>query len=151
MADSKVQRNIFWSLFKDMLLENGYPFYIYFPDDQSDVPYLATINKSKTLDDAVLQIRFSVKNKVVSVVAYIRDNLNLYYQLLSNKEEIDKVVSNLEWKRVEKNPSNRYIQFSENILEDNIREYERVINILLPNIVRFIEVLSKYTNNNFFD
>ena len=134
-----------------MLLENGYPFYIYFPDETGDAPYFATVNKSKSLDDAVLQIRFSVKSKVVSVVAYIRDNLNIYYQLLSNKDAIDKMVMNLEWKKGEKNPSNRYIQFSENILEDTISEYERVINSLLPNIVKFKDALSKYANNVFFE
>lgn len=148
--DADRERKIFWIIFDQILTDNGEPFTISH-EMSTRTLHWGTINNDNTMSDYMLSVNFLAQKKEVYVHIYIRDDLEFYSRLLKHKDDIENIIGKrIYWERGEKNPNTRSIRLYEYVEPCNYKDYQIVIEDIMPIIPKFIEVINKYGEGKFF-
>lgn len=146
-TNAATERRIFWDMFEQALDENGNPFYLASRD------HYATINRKSANCNLCLSLDFLVQKEFFRIGIYIQDDIKTphYDRLLLQKEEIEKALgfSPIWNNRGEKNPNTRRIEIQLPFMPYVRDDYERLIDLALPIILKYIEVFSIYLPDAF--
>ena len=150
MTNAQQEQLRFWKIFDNKLVENGEPFEI-IHEKSGEVTYWANVNKNYSFVSLCLNIEFKYREKKVRVGIYIRDDLYLFQRLLNNREKIESELGfNPEWGFEGKvNPNTRRVmnEFPVKLFDE--RDYDRVIDEILPYVAQYKKVFGKYIPNLF--
>lgn len=142
MTNIEKERKVFWSMFEEVLINNGNPFSI------STRAHYGTINKNSPNSNLCLGIDFLLKKGFFRTGIYIQDDVATPYfnRLLSQKEEIESLLGfkPIWTTRGVKNPNTRRIETQLPFIPNDREDYARLLDDVLPIIVKYIEVFSKY-------
>ncbi len=149
MTYAEEQREIFWNMFEDILIENGSPFKIAFIHQIThDITSYAAVNRKGSFNANAIDLSFLIKENKFRVNLYV-SGARLMRKFLDSKEKVNKMVStNLLWedgKRVLR-PS-VYFEF----VSGDKESYKNAIEKSLPLIVELIEVANEFGKDEFFD
>ena len=142
------ERKIFWRIFENHLSKLNNPFDICY-ELNGDIKYYASVNKFTPLVNLGLTVDFLYKEKRVKINIYIREDVELFNYLFSNKEKIEE---ELEFKPQwiffgEKNPNTRRVISTFPVIIGNPIDYERIIEKIIPYVIRYKKVFEKYIPN----
>jgi len=142
MTNTKRERKIFWTLFEEILAENGNPFSIA-PQAQ-----WAVINRNNSnCAKPCLLIDFLVRKRIIRINVYIDNDLSLYKRLEIKKEEIKNALGfQVEWAIGSKGENTRRIKMELGFILGSREDYRRVIKKVLPIVMNFIEVFKRDIN-----
>ena len=87
-SSAPVERRLFWKEFEKKLSELGNPFDICY-EVSGDVKYYASVNKTSPLVNLGLTIDCLYRESKVKINIYIRDDVDLFEYIHSNKEKIE--------------------------------------------------------------
>ena len=145
MTNAQVEQAKFWRIFDNKLIENGEPFEL-IHEKSGEVTYWANVNKRHSFVSLCLNIEFKSREEKVRVGIYIRDDLYLFQCLLKCRESIEAELGfKPEWVfEGKKNPNTRRImnEFQIKIGDDD--DYDRIIDEILPYIMKYKNVFEKY-------
>lgn len=138
----EIERAFFWNLLSQTLDENGNPFGFVSRE------HYAQINRTKLTTKICLCLEFVVRKKLLRLGIYIGNDTKTphYNRLYSFKDEIEKKLgfSPLWNKNCDKNPDTRRIEIEFPLEPYDHNDYERVIEIALPYVTKYIDVFSLY-------
>ena len=142
MTNAKREREIFWTLFEEILTENGNPFSIA-PKEQ-----WAVINRNNSnWAKPCLLIDFLVRKRLIRINVFIYDDLSLYKRLETKKEEIKNALEfQVDWGIGLKGYNTKRIKMELDFILGNREDYRRVIQKALPIVMNFIEVFKRDIN-----
>ena len=147
-SSAPVERRLFWKEFEKKLSELGTPFDICY-EVSGDIKYYASVNKTSPLVNLGLTIDFLYKESNVKINIYIRDNVDLFEYIHSNKEKIEDELGFIpQWIYYgERNPNTRRVISTFPVVVGNPLDYERVIKKVIPYIIQYKKVFTKYIPN----
>lgn len=149
--DAKSEQQKFWKIFDKKLIENGEPFSI-LHEKAGETTYWAMVNKNNSLVDNGISLDFLVREKMLRINIYIRNDLQFFSFLEKHKQNIDAMVSvKLVWIKGERNANTRRIAYFKPIEIGNSKNYADTIDEVLPIIMEMKRVCELYGKNKFFD
>ena len=148
MTNAQYEQKRFWEIFEQKLIENGNPFSICY-EFNGEIKYYGAVNKNKAFVSLGLTIDFLCREKIVKINIYIRDDLDLFNYLYSNKAQIEEELGfKPQWVLGgSRNANTRRVISTFPVMVGNSSDYERVIDQVLPCIVQYKKVFEKYIPN----
>ena len=145
MTNAQYEQTKFWEIFDNKLIENGEPFEL-IHEKSGEVTYWANVNKKHSFVSLCLNIEFKYREQKVRVGIYIRDDLYLFQCLLRYRENIERELGfKPEWVFEGKlNPNTRRIMNEFPVTLFDAEDYDRVIDEILPYIVKYKTTFEKY-------
>ena len=145
------ERKIFWQKFEDILNENGNPFDITYIMGGS-IRHWAVVNRNNAWNAKALEAMFLKNKRIIQVDIYIQDDLFCFNRLYPHVKELqDSVKVPIECVAGERNGNTRRIKCEFPFAYGYKCDYDRVIEEILPVMIKFKEFLDKYTSYEFFD
>ena len=148
MTNAKYEQKVFWGIFENKLIENGEPFSISY-EMGGEVKHFAAINKSSPRVSLGLTVDFLYREKIVKINIYIENDIRIFDYIYSHKEQIEKELEFAPQWILEgtRNPNTRRVISTFPVRIGDPNDYERVIDKILPYIVRYKKVFEKYIPN----
>ena len=145
MTNAQYEQTKFWEIFDNKLIENGEPFEL-IHEKSGEVTHWANVNKKHSFVSLCLNIEFKYREQKVRVGIYIRDDLYLFQCLLRYRENIERELGfKPEWGfEGKKNPNTRRIMNEFPVTLFDEEDYDRVIDEILPYIVKYKTTFEKY-------
>lgn len=149
--DAKTEQKKFWEIFDEKLIENGEPFSV-LHEKAGETTYWAIVNKNNILVDNGLSLDFLVREKMLRINIYIRNDLSLFNFLEKNKQSINSIISErLVWIKGERNANTRRIAYFKTVEIGDVQNYAEIIDEILPIIMKMKLVCETYGKDKFFD
>lgn len=152
-TNAEEQRDVFWSLFNQILDEKGNPFRICYIKDGKPQSW-ACINRYHVWNVNAIDLSFLYSKGLFRVDLYMQNGEldKIGRRIKSNKKDIDSMTTNqIQWQNGEHNSNTLrpsvYFPFVKNDKDD----YRRVIEKSFSTILEFIEIANKYGKDEFFD
>ena len=139
LNQSQSERYEFWSQLNDLIIERGKPFNV----------RKATTNHwyNVALGSSECHISISLINKDNNIIVevYIRDNKQLFDDLLSKKEVIEKELDHeLVWDRLESKNASRIKYYIKGLDFNNHDNYNELMNKTIDVTIKMRDVFKKY-------
>lgn len=136
---SQSERYEFWSQFNDLIIERGRPFNV----------RKATTNHwyNVAVGSSECHISISLINKDNNIIVeiYIRDNKELFDELLAKKENIEKDFgSALVWSRLDGKNASRIKYYIKGLNFDDHSNYNDLMNETIDTAIKMRDVFKKY-------
>ncbi len=136
---SQSERLIFWTEFNDEIISNGKPFNV--RKVSTDHWYDIAIGTSQ----AHISITLVNKTNKVGVELYIDDNKELFDDLHSNREDIEKELGfNMDWLRRDTKKTSRIIYYINGLDFDDHSNYKELMKDIIDKVVIIKKVFKKY-------
>ena len=149
--DAKSEQRKFWKTFDEKLIENGEPFSILY-ENGGEVTYWAVINKRNSLVNNALSVDFLVRQEILRINIYVRDDVALFGRFERNRKDIEASISvPVKWVMGTRNKNTRRIIYEIPIEVGYYSDYDKIIDDVLPIIVEMKKVCEKYARYEFFD
>ena len=149
MTTTQEQKNIFWKMFDEILVEKNENFKIsYVHKIKNEITSYAAVNRKQSFNANALDLSFLFREGLFRVNLYITKQ-SLVRKINLAKEEINSMVSvPIVWDNG-KGCLRPSVYFS--FVPKDIDDYRRVIEESLTTIHEFIDVANKYGKDDFFD
>ena len=139
---SQSERLEFWTLFNEMLIKKGKPFSLRKPS--SGHWYSIALGTS----DAHLGIVLINKENYIGIEIYIKDNKDIFDNLLESKEIIEnKIDLCFEWNRLDNKKASRIIHKISGLNFDTHSNYEELMDEVISKVLKIKPVFTSYLNN----
>lgn len=136
---SQSERLYFWNEFNKAVIERGKPFSI--RKANTNHWYDIAIGTS----EAHVGVSLISKSNYIAVELYINDNKELFDELFSYKDEIEKQIGfSLEWCRLDNKKASRILAYIDDLNFDNHSNYPELINKSIDMAINFKNVFTKY-------
>ncbi|MBR4567767.1 DUF4268 domain-containing protein [bacterium] len=136
---SQKERQIFWTLFNEMVEKRGMPFNT--RKASTDHWYIVAMG---TVGIHISITLVNSKSRI-GISAHIANNKELFDKLLSKKEIIESELGfNLEWKSLEDNNASDIIYYIDGLNFDDHSNYEDLMNETIDRAVLMRDVFKKY-------
>lgn len=136
------ERNSFWKIFDQKLMENGEPFSIIHERSDGTPTYWGNVNRKKAFGpNNVLNIEFKYQRRKIRVGIYLWNDLLLFDRLYMDKEQIEAELGfSAEWNHIGvKNENTRRVFIEFPLILDE-EYYADIIDEILPYVMKFKEV-----------
>ena len=142
-ANAKDEQKIFWSMYDEILIQNGEPF-VLLHEKNGEVTFWGNVNKYRSLVDLSLSMDFLVSKKFLRINIYIRDDVRLYNYLYSKKDEINTMLGfEPLWNDNCCSDNTRRIEVRLPFIPEDYDDYDRLINASLPIIMQYKKVFER--------
>lgn len=148
MTNAQYEQKIFWNIFEDRLKEKGNPFCICY-EHIGTVRNFGCVNKYKARVALGLVIEFLYREEAVKINIYIENNVPLFNFLYIKKERIEEELGfKPQWIfSGKRNPNTRRVITTFPIKIGEEEDYCRVIDKLLPYVMKYKKVFEKYISD----
>lgn len=136
---SQSERLEFWTRFNEVLVERGKPFNV--RKASTDHWYDIAIGVSGVF----VELTLVNKESYIGVELHITDDKELYDQIETSKDEIEKKIGfSLDWQRLDDKKASRILYRIPGLDFDNHSNYDSLMNDMIDKAVMFIKVFKKY-------
>lgn len=138
-TEREAERLTFWTMFNDVIAENGKPFNI--RKATTDYWYDVALGRS----DAYISIYLVNKASRIDIQVCIFDNKDLYDALFARKEEIEAEMGiELDWRRLDGKKASRIMQSIPGLNFENHSNYPELMNEIIKRVIHMRKVFKKY-------
>lgn len=144
------EKKFFWTLFEEILIENGEPFKICYQKSNGEITSYANVNKKQVPNNTTLDLSFLPTRNKLRINLYIHKGVESLAgrRIVSNKDYVQSMVSKpIRWEYGTKNAKT----LRPSVYIDLNGNYRAAIENSLPIIMQFVSVAKKFAENEFFD
>ena len=147
MTRAQYERQRFWKIFDELLIQNGEPFEV-LHEKGGEVTHWCVVNKTRALVSLCVSLDFLVRDNKARINVYIQNDVPLYNYLYSHKDEIEeKLGFKPIWNDKCNKAHTRRIEYTIPITSNDSEEYERIAETALPILYKFKTVFERYIPN----
>lgn len=138
-AEREAERLMFWTMFNDLVAENGKPFSI------RKATTKQWYNVAIGISGATLSINLLNRESCITVELYIEDDKELFDQLLDQKHQIEnKLGLELDWRRLDTKKASRIVSFIPGLNFSDHSNYPELMDETLKRVLAMRKVFSKF-------